>query len=90
MPHKLGNIRTDTWHRIIEDLKAGGFAEVYRYGGADAGIDYGRSDLLSPAGSELLVFEWDNWGEGEVRAAPPRLEWLREKYRLAGPVEVEE
>jgi hypothetical protein len=89
MPHRIENVETETWHRIIEDLKAEGFEEVYCYGGADAGIDYGRFDLRSRADGELVVFEWDNWSEGEIEAAPARLGALREKYRLAAPVETE-
>jgi hypothetical protein len=90
MPYKIENIKTETWHRVIEDLKAEGFRETYCYGGMDAGIDYGRYDLLSRAGDELIVFEWDNWSEGEIRAAPSRLEALREKYQLPELVEIEE
>lgn len=87
--HKLEDIPTETWHRMMEDLRAAGFEEVYVYGGADAGVDYSRYDLRGGEG-ELLVFEWDNWAEGEVRGAPARLESLREKYRPAGPVVAEE
>lgn len=89
MAHKIENVRTEDWHRIMDELKASGFAEVYRYEGVDAGIDYGRYDLLNQADGELIVFEWDNWSEGEIRATPPRLEALREKYRLSKVVEVE-
>lgn len=88
MSHKIENIKTATWHRIIEDLVGSGFAEVYRYGGADAGIDYGRYDLVSQSGDEVIIFEWDNWGEGEISATRPRLEALRQKYKLPEPVEV--
>lgn len=90
MPHKLQNVETKTWHRIIEDLESQGFKEVYRYDGMDAGIDYSRFDLKHPADGELVLFEWDNWMEGEVSGAPARLEALREKYQLAEPVETEE
>ena len=89
MTHKLENVKTETWHRIIQDLRESGFSEVYRYEGMDAGIDYSRYDLLNRADGELVVFEWDNWAEGEIKAAPARLEALREKYRLSGPVKVE-
>ncbi len=85
----IGSVKTETWHRIIRDLRGAGFREVYRYEGMDAGIDYSRYELLNEAGDELVVFEWDNWSEGEIRATPSRLEALREEYRLAGPVEVE-
>jgi hypothetical protein len=90
MPYKIESIETATWHRIIEDLKAAGFEETYRYGGMDAGIDYNRLDLTNPSGGELIVFEWDNWTEGEITAGPARLEALREEYRLPGLSEVEE
>ena len=33
-------------------------------------------------GDELVVFEWDNWSEGEIRGEPERLAALREKYQL--------
>ena len=70
----------------MEDLKGSGFAETYCYGGMDAGIDYSRYELTGAGGGELIVFEWYNWSEGEIRAAPARLESLREKYGLAEPV----
>jgi hypothetical protein len=90
MSYKLENVETELWHHIIEDLEAAGFEEVYRYEGMDAGIDYGRFDLMNRADNELVVFEWDNWSEGEIKAAPSRLEALREKYQLHEPVEIEE
>lgn len=89
MPYKIENIRTETWRRIIEDLKASGFEEIYRYGGADAGIDYNRYNLMNQADGELVIFEWDNWMEGEIKAVPSRLEALREKYQLSELVEIE-
>ena len=89
MPYKIENIKTETWHQIIEDLRGSGFEEIYQYGGMDAGIDYSRYDLKNPADGELIVFEWDNWTEGEIKAPPSRLEALREKYRLPELVEVE-
>lgn len=89
MPYRIENVETETWHRVIEDLESHGFQMVYRYDGMDAGIDYNRFDLKNGAG-ELVVFEWDNWAEGEIRGEPARLETLREKYRLSEPVEVEE
>jgi hypothetical protein len=39
MPYRIENIATELWHRVIEDLEAEGFEEVYRYSGMDAGID---------------------------------------------------
>lgn len=90
MSYKIENVRTEIWHRVREDLEAAGFKEIYRYGGMDAGIDYSRYDLMSQADGEVVVFEWDNWAEGEIKAEPSRLEALREKYRLPEPVEVEE
>jgi len=89
MPYKIENVETATWNQIIDDLKAAGFEETYRYGGMDAGIDYNRYELTRTTDGELIVFEWDNWSEGEIRAAPPRLEALRERYGLAAPVEIE-
>lgn len=89
MAYKIENIGTETWHRIIDDLKALGFKEIYVYDGADAGIDYSRYDLMNQTGGELIIFEWDNWAEGEIKAAPSRLESLREKYQLPRPVEIE-
>lgn len=89
MSCKIEHVETETWHRVIEDLEAEGFEEVYCYGGMDAGIDYSRFDLKNRDG-ELVVFEWDNWFEGEIRGEPERLEALREKYRLRELVEVEE
>lgn len=89
MQYKIENIKTETWHKIIDDLKALGFKEIYQYDGIDAGIDYNRYDLMNQAGDELIIFEWDNWMEGEVKAASPRLEALRAKYQLSELVEIE-
>jgi hypothetical protein len=87
--YRIGNVKTETWHQIMRDLRARGFREVYQYGGVDAGIDYNRYELANEAGDELVVFEWDNWSEGEIRGTPSRLESLREEYRLREPVEFE-
>lgn len=87
MPYKIEDIPTDTWHRVIEDLRGSGFVETYCYAGADAGVDYSRYDLTSRDGGEVVVFEWYNWTEGEITGAPPRLESLREKYGLPEPFE---
>ena len=89
MPYKIENIKTEIWHKIIDDLKALKFKETYHYDGMNAGIDYDRYDLMSHAGDELIIFEWDNWMEGEITATPSRLEALREKYQLSEPVEIE-
>jgi hypothetical protein len=86
MPHRIENVGTELWHRVMDDLTAEGFSVVYVYGGADAGVDYSRYDLQDGAG-ELIVFEWDNWSEGEIEAAPARLRSLREKYHLSEVVE---
>ena len=89
MTCKIEYVETETWHRVIEDLEAQGFVEVYRYGGFDAGIDYNRFDLRNGE-DELVVFEWDNWAEGEIRGEPRRLEAIREKFQLTELVEMEE
>jgi hypothetical protein len=89
MTYKIEHVKTETWHRAIEELEAEGFVEVYSYGGMDAGIDYSRFDLKK-GDDELVVFEWDNWAEGEIRGEPERLEALREKFRLPELVETEE
>ena len=89
MSCKIEHVETETWHRVIEDLESEGFEEVYRYGGFDAGIDYSRFDLKNGA-DELVVFEWDNWAEGEIKGTAERLEAIRAKYRLAELVEIDE
>ncbi|HEY0737303.1 MAG TPA: hypothetical protein VGD69_20460 [Herpetosiphonaceae bacterium] len=89
MLSKIEYIQTATWHRIIDDLKAAGFTEIYQYAGMDAGIDYQRYDLMHQADGELIIFEWDNWMEGSIQAAPPRLEALREHYQLSTPTDGE-
>ena len=87
MPYKIENIKTETWHQIIRDLAAAGFHEIYRYDGMDAGIDYNRYDLVNGDEGEAVVFEWDNWMEGEIKATASRLEAIREKYQLSNLVE---
>lgn len=90
MSSKMENIKTETWHRIIDDLKTSGYREIYRYEGMDAGTDYSRYDLMNHADDEVIIFEWDNWSEGAVKALRSRLEAIREKYQLSQPVETEE
>jgi hypothetical protein len=89
MSFKIESIKTETWHQVFEDLMVVGFKEIYRYGGIDAGFDYSRYDLLNPADNELVIFEWNNWMEGEITGTSSRLETLREKYKLPESVEVE-
>ena len=89
MPYKIENIKTETWHKIIDDLMASGFIGIYRYDGIDAGIDYSRYDLMNQAGEELIIFEWDNWMEGEIKTTRSRLEALREQYQLSEVVDIE-
>ena len=88
MAYKIENVKTETWNQIIDELKAAGFKETYRYGGMDAGIDFNRYELTHRAGGQVIVFEWDNWSEGEIMATPSRLEALRERYGLSEPVEI--
>lgn len=90
MTYKIENIKTETWHKIIDDLTASGFIAIYQYDGIDAGIDYNRYDLINQAGDERIIFEWDNWGEGEIKTARSRLETLREQYQLSEVVDIEE
>ncbi len=90
MAYKIENVKTETWNQIIDDLKAAGFEETYRYDGFDAGIDFNRYELTRRAGGEVIVFEWDNWTEGEIMAAPSRLEALRKRYGLSGQVEIKQ
>lgn len=89
MTYKIENIKTETWRQIIKDLRVLGFEEIYQYDGMDAGIDYNRCDLIYQAENELIVFEWDNWMEGVIKASPSRLEALRKQYQLPKLVEVE-
>ena len=89
MPFKIENIKTEIRHKIIDDLKALKFKETYQYDGMDASIDHNRCDLMSQAGDELIIFEWDNWMEGEIKATPSRFEALREKYQLSELVKIE-
>lgn len=89
MQSRLEYIQTATWHRIMQDLAAAGFMEVYHYAGMDAGIDYQRYDLINPADRELIICEWDNWAEGSIQALPSRLAALREDYQLSMPTQRE-
>lgn len=56
----------------------------------DAGVDYNRYELINLVDQERVIFEWDNWSEGEIKALSTRLAALREKYRLSKLVEIEE
>jgi hypothetical protein len=89
MLYKIEHVKTETWNRIIQDLKALGFKVMYQYDGMDAGIDYNRYDLMHQADNELIIFEWDNWMEGDIKAMPSRLGVLRETYQLSEAVAIE-
>jgi len=89
MDYKIENVKTETWRQIIDDLLASGFNEIYQYDGMDAGIDYNRYDLIHEDENELIVFEWDNWTEGEIKAMPYRLEAIRKKYQLSRVIRTE-
>ncbi|MBV9789193.1 MAG: hypothetical protein JOZ51_13510 [Chloroflexi bacterium] len=86
MLYKIEHIKTETWHQIMDHLQTLGFIETYQYTGMDAGIDYQRYDLQNPVDGELIIFEWDNWLEGEIKAGIDRLDVLREQYQLSAPV----
>jgi len=76
----IENIPTETFHRMVDDLKADGWTLVEEYDNMDAWIDYGR--LKFEKGGLAVVCEWTNWDEGSVEAPPDILRALARPYGL--------
>ena len=76
----ISDIPTDTFNRIIADLRSDGWKTISEYDGIDAWIDYGA--ILLKQDSTELFFEWNNWWEGSIQGPDILLEELQEKYEL--------
>ena len=77
---KISDIPTETFNRIIDDLRSQGWKKIEEYDGFDAWIDYGKV-VLRKSG-EHLVFEWDNWEEGRVEGADATIAEIARAYGL--------
>ena len=77
---KVSDIPTETFNRIVKDLRSQGWKKIEEYDGFDAWIDYGKMVLRKRG--EDLVFEWDNWEEGRVDGADATIAEIVKAYGL--------
>ena len=76
----IQDVPSDQFISIVEDYVKQGWVKTYEYDGFDAWIDFGKIKLKKD--SEKLVFEWDNWSEGEITGKVQELQKLAELYQL--------
>lgn len=76
----IQDIPTEQFESIIVDYLHEGWIKTYEYQGFDAWIDFGKVKLKK--GSNKLVFEWDNWSEGEITGKDPELQNIALRYQL--------
>ncbi|WP_036182402.1 hypothetical protein [Marinobacterium lacunae] len=77
---KIEYIATDIFDQLIEKHLAEGWSKIYEYDNiVDKGIDYDK--VVLGKDDRELVFEWDNWLEGNVEGDSQDLEPI-EKYIL--------
>jgi hypothetical protein len=68
---RIRNVESGLWLKIIEQMLDNGWILTYKYDLFDAGIDY---DLLKmKKGRSRIVFEWDNWDEGNFKCSKQTL-----------------
>ena len=77
---KVADIPTDTFNRIVKELRADGWRKTEEYDNFDAWIDYGM--LVLEKDGTSLRFEWDNWMEGAVDGPDEVVQEIRGKYSL--------
>lgn len=77
---KISDIPTETFNRIIDELRSQGWKKIEEYDGFDAWMDYGKV-VLRKSG-EHLVFEWDNWEEGRVDGVDATIAAIARAYAL--------
>lgn len=77
---RIADIPTETYQRIVEELRADGWDIVYEYAGMDAGIDYGRIDLRR--GDDAICCEWTWVCEGELEGPAAIVEAIRARHAL--------
>lgn len=80
---KATDIPTHEFNSIICRLLRYGWRKMYEYENFDAWIDYGKV-VLERDGTRL-VFEWDNWFEGQVEGPEDTLTALGLRKHLAEP-----
>ncbi|MBO6509786.1 MAG: hypothetical protein JJ866_19745 [Roseibium sp.] len=83
----ITGIKTETFHKVILELKEEDWKVSYTYDGFDKGIDYDRIDLVNDG--IKLKFEWDNWFEGVIEGPEKLLGALSRRYGLKPPGPVE-
>ena len=76
----IQEVETKLFNTIIADYIAEDWDKQYEYDGVDAWIDHGKVKLTN--GSRKLIFEWDNWMEGEIYGKKDEIFVIAERYKL--------
>jgi hypothetical protein len=74
------DIKTDTFNRIVKELRSAGWKKIEEYDNVDAWIDYGMVRLERKG--VTLKFEWTNWDEGSVEGPDEPVQAIKSKYDL--------
>jgi hypothetical protein len=74
------NIDTHKWNLIRNTLESEGWLVVNEYINFDKGIDFDSYKLKK--GNEIIILEWDNWIEGEIKCSEKLLKFLKQKFQL--------
>ena len=77
---KVVNIETETFNRILRELRASGWTKVGDYDDADDNNDEGVVVLMKDGTN--LRFEWSNWSAGTVIGPDALVREIRGRYLL--------
>ena len=75
---RVVNLNTETFYRIMDELRAAGWNPVEEYDHADDGMDGGIVVLIKDGLN--LRFEWDSWSAGTIVGPDAIVRELRGKY----------
>ena len=75
------DIKTETFNRIVKELRSEGWRKIEEYDNVDAWIDYGMVRLKK--NDVTLKFEWTNWEEGSVEGPEEIVQALKTTYHLS-------
>lgn len=71
-------IKTELWNLIIETLKKDKWKVTREYNLFDKGFDFDFYELHK--NGEEILFGWDNWFEGEIKASENRMLSLEHEF----------
>jgi hypothetical protein len=71
----LTDIKTETFNKLIADLRVEGWVKALEYDNIDAWIDYGM--IILRRDKQRLKCTWTNWEEGTIEGSPELVDELR-------------